>query len=97
MARVPLELPEGDEPLWTFITEDVITGATVKLYIKDNEAASDPSGITGTVTGTNTCTAQVTAASTSGKAGQVLFYRLVITLNSHPTTRQYGPLKVVDV
>jgi len=99
LTKVPLPIPEGDEPLLTFtVVEGGLTGATVKWIAKPNEDAADSAGdtINGAVVNDTTFTVQLEDTSTGAGVGH-RFYKVVVTKSGHPVTYQHGPLVIENV
>jgi hypothetical protein len=106
MARVPIKLVEGDEPLLTFFARRTvdgaqtpinITGATVQFVKKADVYATDASGTTIAGVITNAAngefTVQITSAVTS--APGAYFYKAQVIQSAKPLTIRYGDL-VID-
>jgi hypothetical protein len=98
--EVPLPIPESDEPLLTFVTGKSLAGASIAFIAKSSKTASDASGVTiaGVVTdeAAGIFTVQLEDTVTALAVG-FGWYRIVVTIASHPVTYRYGPLVVGDV
>lgn len=107
--RVPLTIPEKDEPLLKFSLRtlttsgqqqvDDLTGATVQWISKANEKATDASGTTISGSIVNPVTdpvAQIQISSAVTALAGMFFYKVVVTLNTRPLTYRYGPLIIAS-
>jgi hypothetical protein len=107
--KVALKIPEKDEPQLrislriirpdgTYEIEDM-TGATVAWVSKANERVADNTGqtIPGTIINQATDPVAIIQLSNviTNTAGS-FFFKVVVTLNSHPRTFLYGPLTVTS-
>jgi hypothetical protein len=105
----PLTIPEKDEPLLKFSLRtlltngqqqiDDLTGATVQWISKLNKLTSDASGttISGSILNPSTdpvAQIQITAAVT--QTAGLFYYKVVVTLNTHPLTYRHGPLTIAS-
>jgi hypothetical protein len=106
--RVPITIPEDDQPLLTFaakvrngdgtLSVMDLSGGTIAWVSKVTDATADASGqtIVGTVVGSpvdGVFTVQITAAVTAEPG--IYFYKVVVTKSAKPLTIQYGPL-IID-